>query len=426
MVTISSVSDGSKAQKAGITAGDCLVAINGNNVSDILDYRFYITEKTVTLDILRHGKKLAFTIKKSEYDDVGLEFDTYLMDKKKTCANRCIFCFIDQNPCGMRESIYFKDDDERLSFLQGNYVTLTNLKQSHIDRIIKMHISPINVSVHTVEPELRCMMLGNRFAGESLKFLQTLAHAGIELNLQFVLCRGINDGEHLKKSLEYIRTLDTFKSAAFVPAGLTSHRENLYNLLPYDKESARQVVEEIEKENEYYIKTRGEGGVFASDEFYLTADLPLPDDEYYCGYPQLENGVGMLTDLKTSFMLDLEALEHSNDGEIHTATGEASYATVLELADAFCAKFPNKKIIVHKIKNNFFGGGVTVSGLVTGSDLLSQLSGKVKNKLIIPSNMLKADCDIFLDDMTLDGLSEKLGVEIITVSPYDVCEAFSK
>ncbi len=426
MVTILSVLEGSKAQKAGITAGDCLVSINGNNISDILDYRFYITEKTVVLDILRHGKNLVFTIKKGEYDDVGLEFDTYLMDKKKTCANRCIFCFIDQNPCGMRESIYFKDDDERLSFLQGNYVTLTNLKQSHIDRIIKMHISPINVSVHTVEPELRCMMLGNRFAGESLKFLQTLAHAGIELNLQFVLCRGINDGEHLKKSLEYIRTLSTFKSAAFVPAGLTAHRENLYELLPYDKESARQVVEAIEKENEYYIKTRGEGGVFASDEFYLTAEMPLPDDEYYCGYPQLENGVGMLTDLKTSFMLDLESLEHSNDGEIHTATGEASYGTVLELAEAFCAKFPNKKIVVHKIKNNFFGGGVTVSGLVTGGDLLSQLSGKVKNKLIIPSNMLKADADVFLDNMTLDELSEKLGVEIITVSPYDVCEAFSK
>ena len=225
MVTISYVDKRSPAERAGILAGDKLNTINGSAVNDVLDYRFYITERVVVLGIVRGGSEMTFTIHKPEYDDIGLEFETYLMDRKKCCANKCIFCFIDQNPEGMRESIYFKDDDERLSFLQGNYVTLTNLKQRDIDRMIKMRISPINVSVHTVEPELRCRMLGNRFAGDSLKYLSQLADAGIELNLQFVLCRGINDGEHLRKSLDFIRTLSSFQSAAFVPAGLTGYRK---------------------------------------------------------------------------------------------------------------------------------------------------------------------------------------------------------
>lgn len=426
MVTISSVLSGSPAERAGMLPGDKLNKINGNPVSDVLDYRFYITEKRVVLSVMRGGESLEFTLKKPEYDDVGLEFETYLMDRKKTCANRCIFCFIDQNPCGMRESIYFKDDDERLSFLQGNYVTLTNMRQRDIDRIIKMRISPINVSVHTAEPELRCMMLGNRFAGESLKYLPMLADAGIELNLQCVLCRGINDGEHLQKSFEFVRKLSTFQSAAFVPAGLTGHRDGLYWLEPYDERTSAEVIDAVEKENEYYIRERGEGAVFASDEFYLMANRPLPDDEYYCGYPQLENGVGMLTDLKTTFLMDLEDTEDCAEGEIHTVTGEAAYPTITQLAQAFSDKFPQKKIVVHKVKNEFFGGSVTVSGLITGGDIVRQLGGKVKNRLLIPENMLKADEDVFLDDMTLAELEKRLGVPVTPTSPATLCSAFAE
>lgn len=423
MVTISSVLPSSAAERVGLRAGDKLVSINGNEIADILDYRFYVTEKKVRLEILRGGDTREFVIKKPEYDDIGLDFETYLMDKKKCCANRCIFCFIDQNPCGMRESIYFKDDDERLSFLQGNYVTLTNLKQRDIDRMIKMRISPINVSVHAVEPELRCMMLGNRFAGESLKYLEQLSDAGIELNLQFVLCCGINDGIHLQKSFEYIRRLKSFRSAAFVPAGMTSHRDGLFKLAPYDRESAAAVVDAVETENEYYMRERGEGAVFASDEFYLTAGRELPDDEYYCGYPQLENGVGMLTDLKTTFCLDLDAAGSATAGEVHIATGVAAYPTILAMSEEFMKKFPHKKVTVHEIKNDFFGGSVTVSGLITGGDLIKQLSGKVSGRLLIPSNMLKADEAVFLDDITLEELAARLGVVVTPVAPEGLCDA---
>ncbi len=425
MVKISSVAPKSLAFKAGIESGDTLVKINGNSVSDVLDYQFYITEKTVVLSLERDGNPFEITLKKPEYGDIGLEFSTYLMDRKKTCANRCIFCFIDQNPKGMRESIYFKDDDERLSFLQGNYVTLTNLKQHHIDRIIKMRISPINVSVHTVEPELRCEMLGNRFAGESLKFLEMLADAGIELNLQFVLCRGINDGVHLEKSLEYIRGLSSFQSAAFVPAGMTKHREGLFELAPFDRDSARKVVEALEKENEYYIKTRGTGCVFASDEFYLKAELELPDDDYYCGYPQLENGVGMLTDLKTTFLWQLDRLETSKSGNIHVATGAAAFDMICFLAEKFQKKFPNRKITVHKIENKFFGGSVTVSGLVTGRDLIDGLKGKTENMLLIPKNMLKADEDIFLDNITVAEVEKELGVKVVATTAETLIDGFA-
>lgn len=426
MVVITGVLPHSRAEKAGIMPGDYLLEINSHEINDVLDYRFRLADTTVILKLHRGPDIIEKKIKKEEYDDIGLEFGTPLMDKKHRCENGCIFCFIDQNPEGMRESIYFKDDDERLSFLQGNYVTLTNLKQRDIDRMIKMRISPINVSVHTVEPELRCRMLGNRFAGDSLKYLSQLADAGIELNLQFVLCRGINDGVHLRKSLDFIRTLSSFQSAAFVPAGLTGYRKGLFPLEPYDAKSAAAVIDEIEKENGYYIETRGEGGVFASDEFYLTAKRPLPDDEFYCGYPQLENGVGMLTDLKTTFLLNLDDTEQSEEGEIHVATGEAAYPLICELAEAFSAKFPQRRIVVHAVKNNFFGGSVTVSGLVTATDIIDQLAGKVRNRLIIPSNMLKADEDIFLDNITLSELSARLGVPVRPVRTDETCAAFAE
>ncbi|MEG1743512.1 MAG: DUF512 domain-containing protein, partial [Clostridia bacterium] len=292
MVKISAVCPHSEAAKAKIAAGDILKSINGNLINDVLDYRFYITDSVVALCFLHNEHEENCIIKKSEYSDIGLEFDGYLMDAKKSCRNKCIFCFIDQNPKGMRESIYFKDDDERLSFLQGNYVTLTNLNESDIQRIIKMKISPINVSVHTTNPDLRIKMTNNRFAGESLRFLKMLSDANIELNLQFVLCKGINDGDELISSLEYIKKLKSVASAAVVPCGLTGYRDGLFKLEPFDKKSACAVVETVEKFNAEYRKTSGSGVVFASDEFYLISQKDLPNDEYYDGYLQLENGIG--------------------------------------------------------------------------------------------------------------------------------------
>ena len=426
MVRIESVEPYGHAAKVGIRAGDMLCTVNGHEIHDVLDYRFYIMEKRLAVSVRRGTDTLEFVIDKSEYSDIGLDFSTYLMDEKRRCRNNCIFCFIDQNPPGMRETIYFKDDDERLSFLQGNYITLTNLSESDVKRIIDMRISPINISVHTTDPALRVKMMRNRFAGDCLRYIKMLDDAGISVNAQLVLCRGINDGEHLRKSLDFIRKLSSFQSAAFVPAGLTGYRKGLFPLEPYDAKSAAAVIDEIEKENRYYIETRGEGGVFASDEFYLTAKRPLPDDEFYCGYPQLENGVGMLTDLKTTFLLDLDDTEQSEEGEIHVATGEAAYPLICELAEAFSAKFPQRRIVVHAVKNNFFGGSVTVSGLVTATDIIDQLAGKVRNRLIIPSNMLKADEDIFLDNITLSELSARLGVPVRPVRTDETCAAFAE
>ncbi|MEG2118263.1 MAG: DUF512 domain-containing protein, partial [Clostridia bacterium] len=329
-----------EAAKAKIAAGDILKSINGNLINDVLDYRFYITDSVVALCFLHNEHEENCIIKKSEYSDIGLEFDGYLMDAKKSCRNKCIFCFIDQNPKGMRESIYFKDDDERLSFLQGNYVTLTNLNESDIQRIIKMKISPINVSVHTTNPDLRIKMTNNRFAGESLRFLKMLSDANIELNLQFVLCKGINDGDELISSLEYIKKLKSVASAAVVPCGLTGYRDGLFKLEPFDKKSACAVVETVEKFNAEYRKTSGSGVVFASDEFYLISQKDLPNDEYYDGYLQLENGIGMITNLKTEFFDELKYTDSALPGKISIATGEAAYLHIKELATAFTLKFP--------------------------------------------------------------------------------------
>lgn len=429
MVEIISIGKNSIARRVGIKQGDKLISVNGNAITDVLDYRFYITDSHLSVRVERDGGVKEFDINKPQYDDIGLEFETYLMDRKKTCRNKCVFCFIDQNPHGMRETIYFKDDDERLSFLQGNYVTLTNLGDREIERIIKMRISPMNISVHTVNPDLRCTMTGNRFAGDSLKYLKRLSDAGIEMNLQFVLCHGINDGPELTASLEYIRTLESVVSAAFVPAGLTGHREGLPKLTPFDCFGAGAVIDAVEHYNAFFRQTKGEGIVFLSDEFYLLAGRQLPPDEYYDGYMQLENGVGMLTNLITEFDFALEDTDSARGKIVSVATGEAAYPTICELAKKFTKRFPQVEIFVYPVKNKFFGGSVTVSGLLTGQDIIKQLKGKpLGEAVLIPCNMLKTDEDIFLDDTTLDRLESELGVRALVVGREGslLCDAFSK
>ncbi|MBP5231276.1 MAG: DUF512 domain-containing protein, partial [Clostridia bacterium] len=336
-----------------------------------------------------------------------------LMDEKKTCMNRCIFCFIDQNPPCMRETIYFKDDDERLSFLQGNYVTLTNMRDAEVERIIKMHISPVNVSVHTMNPELRVRMMGNRFAGEKLKYLKTLDEGGIRLNAQLVLCRGINDGEELTYTLDELCKLENLESLAAVPCGMTDHREGLPEIRPFDREGALDVVRRIEKKAEENLRTKGSRLVYASDEFYLEAGLPIPEEDAYEGYPQLENGVGMLRLHTEEFR---RALEDETDCElthVSVATGVLAEAHLRELADMTMKRFPGLTVDIHAIVNDFFGHSITVSGLVTGGDLIRQLKGKdLGQKLLIPENMVRYEGDLFLDNVSVEDVKRELGVPV--------------
>ncbi len=429
MVLIQGVDPNSHAEKSGIKENDILLSVNGNVINDVLDYRFHIMEKHLLLLIERKGEKIEIEIKKPEYSDIGLNFSTYLMDEKKRCRNNCIFCFIDQNPKGMRETIYFKDDDERLSFLQGNYVTLTNLKDEDIARIIKMRISPINISVHTTNPELRVKMLRNRFAGDCLRYIKELDAHGISLNLQLVLCRGINDGEELKRSLSDMDSLENIESVALVPAGLTGHRENLYPLISFDKESASSVIDIANEFGDKWLKTKGMRLIYPSDEFFLLAEREIPVEPYYEGYPQLENGVGMIRSDSAEFYECLENLpEMEYNRRVTVPTGEASFDFISSLASAAMEKYKNLKVNVCAIKNNFFGGSVTVTGLVTGGDIISQLKDKdLGDELLIPAVMLRAEGDLFLDNVSLEELSEKLNVKVRVTERggYALCEAMT-
>ena len=429
MVKISSVAKHSYAEKAGIKSGDLLISVNKNDICDVLDYRFYVTDKNLEIAVKRGEEVLSFKIKKPEYDDIGLEFSTYLMDEKKRCRNNCIFCFIDQNPHGMRETIYFKDDDERLSFLMGNYVTLTNLSEKDIERIIKMRISPVNISVHTTDPELRVKMMRNRFAGDCLKYIPMLDEAGITINAQLVLCRGYNDGDALEKSLKELSKLENIDSIALVPCGLTGHREGLCEIEPFDKESAADVIAIADRYGEENYKNRGARLIYASDEFFLIAGKDIPDSDYYEGYPQLENGVGMIrsdTDEFYECLENTDALPYNRN--ISIATGEAAFGFISLLASKAMEKYKSLNINVYAIKNEFFGGKVSVSGLVTGGDLKKQLSGKeLGDTLYIPENMLRAEGDLFLDGVSLDELEKALGVNVIANERggYALFEAFT-
>ena len=417
-VKIYNVTKGSHAEKAGIKSGETLLAINSNEIVDVLDYRFYQVNRQLSLEI-SDGKNIrTVEINKGEYDEIGLEFETYLMDEQHSCRNKCIFCFIDQLPKGLRKSLYFKDDDSRLSFLFGNYITLTNITEHEIERIIKMHISPINVSVHTTNPELRCKMMNNRFAGEALKNLKRFADAGITLNCQIVACPGINDGDELLRTMRDLENLGV-EMTAIVPVGLTAYRDGLYPLVPYNKETAAQTLDLIESYGDMCKEKHGRRIFFAGDEFYILAEREIPAPEFSEDFSALEDGVDMIAYLTDDVKWALEEFENDEKPN-HTVTvacGTGVYPFMKKIMAMINEKFPNITINTQPIKNNFFGGGVNVSGLVTGGDLINQLKGKnIGERLIIPSSMLRFENDLFLDDVSTDDVERELNVELVAVN----------
>lgn len=418
-VKIFDVTTGSHADKAGIKKGETLLSINSNEIVDVLDYRFYQVNRKLTLEVADEDKNVrTIEMTKGEYEEIGLEFETYLMDKQHSCRNKCIFCFIDQLPKGMRESLYFKDDDSRLSFLFGNYITLTNITEHEIDRIIKMHISPINVSVHTTNPELRCKMMNNRFAGDTLKYLKRFADAGITLNCQIVSCPGINDGDELVRTLTDLENLGV-NMTAIVPVGLTRYRENLYPLVPYNKETAGQAIDIIEKMGDECVKKHGRRIFFPGDEFYLLAEREIPSPEFYEDFSALEDGIGMIAYLTDDVGWKLEELDADESlcHKVTIACGEGVFPYMKRIMSMINEKFPNITINTRAIKNNFFGGGVNVSGLVTGGDLIDQLRGDdLGDRLIITSSMLRFENDLFLDDVSTDDVERDLGVTLVPVN----------
>ncbi len=419
MVTITDVLPNSRAEKAGIAVGDILVAINKKPINDVLDYRFYLANKSVTLTVLRNGKQKKYKIKKQEYDDIGLDFETPLMDKKHSCENKCVFCFIDQLPKGMRKSLYFKDDDSRLSFLHGNYITLTNLHDSDIQRIIDMHISPVNVSVHTTNPELRVKMMKNKRSGEVLSYLGRLADAGITLCCQIVLCRGLNDGAELDRTMRDLEALaPAMQSTSIVPAGLTKFRDGLYQLESFTPEECAEVIKQINDFGDMCKYKHGTRLFYPADELYIKAGLPLPEDSFYEDYAQIQNGVGMITDMKTSIEYELENVEKYADfkGRTRTvslATGYAALEHIRSVAALLEEKFEGLKINVYPIKNGFFGEQITVSGLLTGKDICEQLKDRqLGDELLIPAACLRAEGDVLLDDVSPEDISKELGVPV--------------
>lgn len=420
MVLIRNVLKFSLAEKAGILPSDRLLSINGNDINDVLDYRFYLTDKKVILTLERDSREIKITIKKSEYDDIGLDFDTYLMDDKKSCKNKCVFCFIDQLPKGMRDTLYFKDDDARLSFLMGNYITLTGLNERDVERIVKMHMSPINISVHTTNPELRCKMMNNRFAGKSLEYLKAFNDGGIQMNCQIVLCKGLNDGDELVKTMHDLASFyPNVNSVSIVPVGLTDHRENLYELSPFSKKDALKVIRTVETFADLCMKNYGSRIFFCSDEFYLKADLKLHDDGYYEGYPQIENGVGMLTSMKYEFDDAIEYYKEdikNRQRNISLATGKSAYEFIDGLLKKLKELCPGLNYRLYRIENEFFGHNITVAGLITATDLIKQLKGKnLGDTLFLPNVMLESEGKRFLDNITLENLTKELNVNIETV-----------
>ena len=421
------------AAEMEIEAGDILVSINGKEIEDVFDYHFYVNDTFLDVVIRKaDGEEWELEIEKEFDEDLGIEFENGLMDDYKSCTNKCMFCFIDQMPPGMRETLYFKDDDSRLSFLQGNYITLTNMKDKDLERIIQYKLAPINISVHTTNPELRCKMLHNRFAGEALKKIDRLYEAGIQMNGQIVLCKGENDGEELERTLRDLsKYLPYMESLSVVPVGLTKYRDGLYPLEPFTKEDAIEVIKTIEKWQNICMEEHDMHFVQASDEWYLLAGLPLPEEERYDGYIQLENGVGMLRLLITEFQdaldeyrqdadMKAEAMEYLEEcgghHKVTIATGRLAAPFIKELAAEFMAEFPGYEVEVVDIRNDFFGERITVSGLITAQDMVAQLKDKeLGNAVAIPCNMLRMGERVFLDDMTVEEVENALQVSLLIV-----------
>nr|WP_317333035.1 DUF512 domain-containing protein [uncultured Romboutsia sp.] len=416
---ISKVYKDSIADELGIEVGDLLISINGEPIHDIIEYRFLLSDEYLEVEIQKQNREVyIYEIEKDYDDDLGIEFTNPIIDKAKSCRNKCVFCFIDQLPKGMRETLYFKDDDSRLSFLQGNFVTLTNMSEEDINNIIKYRISPINISVHTTNPELRKTMIKNKFAGKLYSIMERLAEAKIQMNCQIVLCPGYNDKEELERTVSDLTKLYPYvNSAAAVPVGITKHREHLPNLEIFNEKTAGETIDQVDKLQKKYLKELGTRFIFLSDEFYIMANRKLLDYDEYEGFIQFENGVGMISKLERQIKDYLENLseEHkSKVKKVSIATGHSAYEFMCEMAKCVMGKCPNVHIDVYKIINNFFGDTITVSGLVTATDIIDQLKGKdLGETLYIPRSMLKADEEIFLDNITLENLSNIMGIEVV-------------
>ena len=416
---IKEIEPGSIAEELGIEPGDKLISINDQEIEDVFDYHFYVNDEELVLLIEKpDGEEWELEIEKDFEEDLGIIFEQGLMDEYRSCRNKCMFCFIDQMPKGMRDTLYFKDDDSRLSFLQGNYITLTNMSDHDVERIVRYHLEPINISFHTTNPELRCKMLNNRFAGDALKKVKKFYEGGIQMNGQIVLCRGINDGEELERSIrELSKYLPYLQSVSVVPAGLTKYREGLYPLEPFTKAEAEHVIDTIERWQKKFYEEYDLHFIHASDEWYILADREVPEEDRYDGYLQLENGVGMLRLLQNEFEEVYEDLEGDDRvREVSLATGGLAYPYILSMAERIQEIYPNVKVHVYKIRNDFFGELITVSGLITGQDLIAQLKEqKLGNTLILPCNMLRDGEEVFLDDITLSDLKDSLQVEVNVV-----------
>lgn len=416
---ISSVAPGSIAQEMGIEPGDRLLEVNGKSPEDVFDYRYLMNEEEILVLIRKvNGEEWELEIEKEYEDDLGIEFENGLMDDYRSCRNKCIFCFIDQLPKGMRSTLYFKDDDSRLSFLQGNYLTLTNMSEHDIDRIIQYKLSPINISFQTMNPELRCKMLHNRFAGEIFDKVKRLKDAGIIMNGQIVLCRGVNDGAELERSIrELTAYMPQLESVSVVPVGLTRYRDGLYPLEPFTKEDACEVLDLIHGWQEKLYKEWGNHFIHAGDEWYILAERPIPEEKTYDGYLQLENGVGMVRLLEEEVVQTLAGMT-GDDRKIHRtiATGELAAPFLRKHVESVRKKYPNVDIQVLAIKNEFFGGKITVAGLITGADLISQLKGKdLGDRLLLTNHMLKSGEPVFLDDVTVDDVQNALQIKVSIV-----------
>lgn len=429
LTKIASVDPHSPARKAGVRPGETLTHINGYPIVDVLDYKFYAYDPKLELTLTEpEGGSRTLRIRKEEGEDLGLNFETYLMDRARSCANKCIFCFVDQMPPGMRDTLYFKDDDARLSFLMGNYITLTNLSQREIQRVIDLRISPINISVHATDPQLRTAMLKNPRAGECLDIMSRFAQAGIEMNCQVVACPGVNDGPALARTMEDLGQLyPAVTSVAVVPVGVTRFREGLCSIEPYTKEQAAALIDQVESFASHFMENKGTNLVWCSDEFYLIAGRTLPEKAYYEDMDQLENGVGMLRLLLHQADMALEEEEPEQTAPFSIATGLSAAPFVQEILDNTRKQCGNIKGTVYPIINRFFGETITVSGLITGTDLMEQLRGKdLGERLLIPDNMLRAGERVFLDDVTVEQVEEALGVTVIPVpadSGFDLADA---
>lgn len=416
---IVSVDAGSPAERAGLKAGETLLQIDGTAIRDVLDYKFYSYDAALTLQVMEaDGKTLReVRVRKREGEPLGLNFEHYLMDGMKQCSNKCVFCFIDQLPRGMRKTLYVKDDDARMSFLMGNYISMTNLSEADVDRILRMHISPVNISVQTTNPELRVKMLRNPRAGEALKIMDRFAEGGITMNCQLVVCKGLNDGEELKRSLRDLTALyPAVNTISVVPFGMTRHRERLYPLEPTDKAAAEAILDIVEPFADECLRELGTRLVWCGDELYLKAERPLPDTEYYEDFTQFENGIGMLPLFMEEFRLALPDYEGRTARPFTIATGAAAAPSMAVLLDEAAAKCDNLNGKVVEIRNDFFGHRVSVAGLIAGQDLIAQLKGReLGERVLISANMLRDGGDVFLDDYTPQQVAEAIGVPLVPV-----------